>query len=74
MRNFLKHTWALACVAAAVSGANPGDCQAQSGAKYQSVATAPAANGETLIDATVDSIELVTGSSRRLKFEYKIPE
>lgn len=75
MRKFLKLTWAIACVTAVgVTGFSPGNCDAQ----YQSVAAGPTAgssqNGETLINASVDSIELVTGSSRRLKFEYKIPE
>ena len=81
MRKFLKHTWAFACVTAAVSAfLTTPNCYSQSGStQYQSGSAAvPFAsggqNGETLVDASVDNIELVTGSSRRLKFEYKIPE
>ena len=74
MRKFLN-TWVLACVAAVVGVSLASDSYAQSGAKqYLSPPTNGAISGDTLINASVDSIELVTGSSRRLKFEYKIPE
>ncbi len=66
MIKILKLTQALACVTAVVGMSI---VTATSNAQ-----TFGGLGDQTNVDAQLDRIEVITGSSRRLKFDYKIPE